>query len=90
MQLVSYGLVNFVNAMEIKVAMDAAMDQGDFVIDCEGVKQIDSTMVSLVLHALRRAKKEGKKVRLQHEPKGFFELVALYGIEEAFVELERC
>lgn len=84
MQLGSYGIVNFVNAMEIKAAMDAAMDRGDFEIDCDGLKQIDSTMVSLVLHALRRANGAGKKVRLANPPKGLFELVALYGIQGAF------
>lgn len=89
MQLGSYGIVNFVNAMEIKTAMNAAMDRGDFVIDCDGLTQIDSTMVSLVLHALRRAKRAGEKVRLANPPKGFFELAALYGIQGAFDGLER-
>lgn len=87
MQLGTFGTVTFVNAMEVKKKMDLAMDKGDYCFNCEGLTQIDSTLVSLILHAMRRAKTSGQKVRLEHEPKGFSGLVALYGIENAFADL---
>ncbi|EJW94152.1 hypothetical protein EVA_17742 [gut metagenome] len=37
---------------------------------------------------MRRAKQSGHRVQLQHEPKGFSGLIALYGIEEAFADLQ--
>lgn len=89
MKLGTNGLVTFVNAMDVKAAMDVAMDSGDYTFDCSELTQVDSTMVALILHAIRRARTAKQQIRLINEPKGFRELIALYGIEDAFSELNK-
>lgn len=74
--------ITFENAMSVKKELDAALGAGDFAIDMSAVKRIDSTLVSLMLHAKRRAAAAGKKLAVTGVPAGLGELVKLYGLEK--------
>ena len=43
--------------------------------------RIDSTVLALSLHMLREAKKAGSTLRILSAPRGFADLVKLYGLE---------
>lgn len=74
--------ITFENAMSVKKELDAAFGRGDFAIDMSAVKRIDSTLVSLMLHAKRRAAAAGKTLAVTGVPVGLGELVKLYGLEK--------
>ena len=73
--------ITFREAKKAKDDIAIAVRNGDFVLDSEGVHRIDSTVLALSLHMLREAKKAGSTLRILSAPRGFADLVKLYGLE---------
>lgn len=73
--------ITFREAKKAKDDIAIAVRNGDFVLDFDGVQRIDSTVLALALHTLRKAKKAGQMLRIVSAPKGFSDLVKLYGLE---------
>ena len=73
--------ITFREAKKAKDDIAIAVRNGDFVLDFDGVQRIDSTVLALALHTLREAKKAGQLLRIVSAPKGFSDLVKLYGLE---------
>ena len=69
--------ITFREAKKAKDDIAIAVRNGDF----EGVHRIDSTVLALSLHMLREAKKAGSTLRILSAPRGFADLVKLYGLE---------
>lgn len=73
--------ITFREAKQAKDDIEIAVRNGDFVLDFEGVSRIDSTVIALSLYTLREAKRAGRTLRILAAPKGFADLVKLYGLE---------
>lgn len=76
--------ITFREAKQAKDDIEIAVRNGDFVLDFEGVSRIDSTVIALSLYTLREAKRTGRTLRtlrILAAPKGFADLVKLYGLE---------
>ena len=73
--------ITFREAKKAKDDIANAVRNCDFVLDFEGVHRIDSTVLALSLHMLREAKKAGSTLRILSAPRGFADLVKLYGLE---------
>lgn len=74
--------ITFREAKKAKDDIAIAVRNGDFMLDFEGVHRIDSTGFSRSsLHMLREAKKAGSTLRILSAPRGFADLVKLYGLE---------
>lgn len=73
--------ITFREAKKAKDDIEVAVRNGDFVLDFEGVRHIDSTVLALSLYTLRKAKKAGRTLRIQAAPEGFADLIKLYGLE---------
>lgn len=73
--------ITFREAKKAKDDIAIAVRNGDFVLDFEGVHRIDSTVLALSLHMLREAKTAGSTLRILSAPRGFADLVKLYGLE---------
>lgn len=60
-----------------------AVGQGDHVIDFSNVKNVDSTVLAVLL-AAKRSLKTDKTLQLQHAPAQLQSLVAAYGVQSLF------
>ncbi len=63
-----------------------AVDHGDVVLDFSEVERLDSSAVSLLLHASRAANTKGLILKICNCPAALKRLVALYGLETLFSE----
>jgi ABC-type transporter Mla MlaB component len=63
------------------VAFPAIFTDHSITLDFSKVGQIDSSLLSYVLHIIRHAMRNGQMVYFSHLPANFSELTKLYGID---------
>lgn len=61
---------------------EAALKQGLVTFDLEGVGQLDSSALSLLLSLRRRAEKAGSSIEFRHIPESLTSLAKLYGVAD--------
>ncbi len=79
--------VNFETAPEVKREILAALEAGDAVIDLSALRHADSAMLSILLSAIRRAKKRGLTLVVRAMPAELSALAALYNVAQ-FIPVE--
>jgi phospholipid transport system transporter-binding protein len=52
------------------------------VVDCAGVRLVDSTAVALLMALKRRAKSERKPLAFEHVPTALLALASVYGVAD--------
>lgn len=60
----AYERVNYESAPQVKRAVLEALDAGDDLIDLSVLRHADSSMLSILLSAVRRAQKRGIALRI--------------------------
>ncbi len=56
------------------------------VVSCDGLEQVDSAAVAVLLAVKRRASAEGRALRIEGLPPALHALAAVYGVERMLVE----
>lgn len=69
------------NAARVVAAGQAAIGNGDLVIDFSAVVRCDTAAVACVLAWMRTARAGGKKLQLVAVPRDLLSLAKLYGVE---------
>lgn len=72
--------VNYETAPQVKQSVLAAIEAGDGVIDLSTVRHADSTMLSILLSAVRRSQKKGAALRIVGMPAELEALAELYSV----------
>jgi ABC-type transporter Mla MlaB component len=81
--------IRFENAAEVLKLVTAAQKRGDFLLDFSEVKRVDSSAISLVLEAVRRAGAGAGRVSICNVPASFDKLESLYGLGDLFSGLKK-
>ncbi len=61
---------------------EAALQEGVTVFDLEGLGNLDSSALSLMLSLRRRAQSSGVRIEFRHTPESLASLAELYGVTE--------
>lgn len=80
---ISFDKIEVSNGDKVIAEVAQAMAKGDHVIDFSNVKNVDSTVLAVIL-AAKRALKTDKSLQLQHAPDQLQSLVAAYGVQSLF------
>lgn len=76
------GPMTLPGATALLAAGNAALANGETVFDLKAVDAVDSSSLAVIFGWLRKAKEQGKTVRIVHPPQDLLSLAALYGVTE--------
>ena len=76
------GAMKLGDAAELLEEGNAALRNAETVFDLEKVDAVDSSAIAVIFGWLRKAREEGKSVRIAHPPKELLSLAEVYGVSE--------
>jgi len=79
-RLLVEGTITYDNIVEVTRAGEAAIKTNDIQIDLEGITEVDSSAVSMLLEWTRTAQMYGRKVEFVNLPGNLADLVELYDV----------
>jgi len=76
------GAMKLGDASKLLEEGNAALKNAETVFDLEKVDAVDSSAIAVIFGWLRKAREEGKSVRIAHPPKELLSLAEVYGVSE--------
>lgn len=70
------------NAAALLQAGQAALTQGEEIVDLAAVSALDSSALAVMLAWLRSAREQGRSLRFASPPDGLRALIGLYGLDD--------
>ena len=76
------GAMTLPGATALLAAGGAALTNGETVFDLKAVDAVDSSSIAVIFGWLRKAKSQGKTLRIANAPAELLSLAELYGVTE--------
>lgn len=76
------GPLTLANARQMLEAGRALITRQETLFDLSGVREVDSSGLTVIFGWVRAAMRQGKTVRISHAPQNLLSLAALYGVTE--------
>lgn len=76
------GAITLASVEQVRREMLGKLDRPDLLLDLGGVTEVDSTVVSLLLHWRRAAHVAKREISMRNVPDSVKSLATLYGVNE--------
>ena len=76
------GPVTLANVTQVLEDGYAAIREGAGAVDLQGITELDSSLLAMLLAWLREAARAGRNLRLDNLPAGLTTIAQLYGVDE--------